>query len=268
MFEGFKVIDTHCHIFPEKIAEKAAAATDRFYAFKSLYPATAASLAENGTAAGVDGFVISSVATTPAQVSSINRFIAEQAASRPDIFTGIGSLHPRSEDQAACVRELCELGLHGIKMHPEIQGYKVDDDGMMEIYDLCGSAGIPVLLHTGDSRYDNSNPDRLRSVVTAFPKTTFIGAHFGGYTVWEEAREKLAGLENFYVDTSSSLFFIGVYGGKKMIDFYGPDRVMFGTDFPMHDFRQEMRSLLWMGYSEDDTRKMLSGNAEKVYGAR
>ena len=31
MKNGYFVIDTHCHIYPEKIAAKAVAGTDKFY---------------------------------------------------------------------------------------------------------------------------------------------------------------------------------------------------------------------------------------------
>ena len=40
-------------------------------------------------------------------------------------------------------------------------------------------------MHTGDYRYDNSNPNRVLPVLKAYPKLTLIGAHFGGWSVWE-----------------------------------------------------------------------------------
>ena len=35
-----KIIDAHCHIYPDKIAEKAAAATGRFYGIEMKASAT------------------------------------------------------------------------------------------------------------------------------------------------------------------------------------------------------------------------------------
>ena len=40
---------------------------------------------------------------------------------------GLGTIHPAAEDIAADVRELAALDLHGIKIHPDIQGYRIDD---------------------------------------------------------------------------------------------------------------------------------------------
>ena len=61
-------------------------------------------------------------------------------------------------------------------------------------------------MHTGDSRYDNSNPNRLLPVMEIYSDLTVIGAHFGGYSIWEEASKKLCSLPNLYVDTCSSFF--------------------------------------------------------------
>ena len=71
---------------------------------------------------GVDHAVIQSVATTPKQVSSINRFIAKTVEDANGKFTGLGTLHPDG-DIAADVKEIIALGLHGVKLHPDIQRF-------------------------------------------------------------------------------------------------------------------------------------------------
>ena len=98
------VIDAHCHIYPDRIADKAAHATGRFYTLPTTYDGTLSELLEAGAKAGIDRFVVQSVATTPHQVSSINHFIAASVAAYPDKLYGLGTLHPDSEDQEADVR--------------------------------------------------------------------------------------------------------------------------------------------------------------------
>ena len=110
----FKAYDAHCHIFPDKIASRAVKGTDDFYGEHSTGDGTVKGLITEGTAAGIDGFVVQSVATTPHQVRSINRFIADSVAAHPDLLTGLGTLHPRSEDIPGDVANLLELGLHGV----------------------------------------------------------------------------------------------------------------------------------------------------------
>ena len=49
----FKVIDAHCHIYPEKIVDKAVAGTDAFYSTKAACRGTAEELIEIGAKAGI-----------------------------------------------------------------------------------------------------------------------------------------------------------------------------------------------------------------------
>ena len=58
-------MDAHCHVYPAAIASKAVGGTDAFYGVTSVYDGTVETLLEKEGAAGVDHFVIQSVATTP-----------------------------------------------------------------------------------------------------------------------------------------------------------------------------------------------------------
>ena len=98
-----------------------------------------------------------------------------------------------------------------------------------------------------------------------FPNLTIVGAHFGGWSIWEEACEKLHGIPNLYVDCSSSFHWISTSTAKKIILKYGVDRVLFGTDYPMWSAEEEIEKLLKLNLSESDYIKIFSENAKKVY---
>lgn len=122
-----------------------------------------------------------------------------------------------------------------------------------------------MLVHTGDYRYDNSNPDRVLNVLKSFRKLIFIGAHFGGWSVWQEAAEKLSEFPNFYVDCSSSFGFSKELDFKEIILKYGTDRVLFGTDYPMWKAEEELKNLFAFNFNEEDNRKILGENAKKIF---
>ena len=189
-------MDAHCHVYPPAIAARAVAGTDRFYDLHSVYDGTVEDLLEKGTAAGVDHFVVQSVATSPKQVQSINEFIARTVEAADGRLTGLGTMHPDSPDLVADFRHIRELGLKGVKLHPDIHQFKIDDYRCLKIYELCEEAGLPILLHTGDSRYDYSNPNRLLPVMQIYTGLTVVGAHLAGWSVWEEACDKLGSLPN------------------------------------------------------------------------
>lgn len=260
---GYKVIDVHCHIYPEKIAAKAVAGTDKFYDTVSYGNGLVKQITEIGRKAGTDKFVIHSVATTPRQVSSVNRFIAECAAADPEHLVGFGTLYAAG-DVDSDIKELMELGLNGVKMHPEIQGFRVDEPSFVYMLEKCMENGITVLLHTGDLRYDCSNPNRLYPVVKSMPDLTVIGAHFGGWSNWTEAYKKMSELPNFMTDVSSSLMYISPEEAVTAVRAYGADRVLYGTDYPMWDPETEIVRFMELPLTEDERKKILYENAERV----
>ena len=263
--EKIKIIDAHCHIYPDKIAEKASESTGRFYSIPMSLDGKISTLKEYGEKAGIDHFIVQSVATTPKQVSSINKFIAESVAESNGKFTGLGTLHPDSDDIKADVDELISLGLKGVKLHPDIQQFKLDDYRMLKIYELC-EGRLPILIHTGDYRYDFSNPNRLKPVLDIYKNLVVIGAHFGGWSMWDEATKELCTYKNFYVDCSSSLYAITPQKAKELIVAYGTERVLFGTDYPMWEPKEEIERFMQIELTHDERRAILYDNAARVFG--
>ncbi len=265
MVNGIYVIDSHCHIYPEKIAQKAVGGTDNFYGVTSFCKGMTSDLIEKGTAAGIDHFIVQSVATTPKQVKSINEFIANEVAASNGRFTGLGTLHPDSEDIKGDVKHLMSLGLLGVKLHPDIQAFKIDDYRCLKIYEECEAQGLKILMHTGDNRYDYSNPNRLLPILEIYKNLTVIGAHFGGWSIWEEAVNLYAGMPNFYVDCSSSFPYLKKEKAVEVIRKYGADRVLFGTDYPMWSPKSEMEYFLSLPLDEFEFSSILNINAKKLF---
>jgi len=260
----YRIIDAHCHIYPDKIAEKASASTSEFYHMPSLFDGKISTLLERGGAAGIEHFIVQSVATTHKQVSSINHFIAESVAHSNGRFTGLGTLHPDSENLAEEVDEILSLGLKGVKLHPDIQKFQIDDARMDKIYELC-EGRLPILMHTGDYRFDFSNPNRMMPVLEKYPELTVIGAHFGGWSVWDEATETLSKYKNFLVDCSSSFYAMTPEKAKELIMAYGTDRVLFGTDYPMWDIETELERYMRIDLTEEQREDIFYNNTAKLF---
>ncbi|MBE6787893.1 MAG: amidohydrolase [Ruminococcaceae bacterium] len=265
MINDIFVIDSHCHIYPEKIAEKAVKGTDNFYGENSVGTGTVSNLLALGQQAGVDHFIVQSVATTPKQVKSINEFIAKEVENSGGLMTGLGTLHPDSEDIKDDVKHLMELGLRGVKLHPDIQAFKIDDYRCLKIYELCEENSLPVLMHTGDNRYDYSNPNRLLPILDIYKGLTVIGAHLGGWSIWEEAVEAYCQMPNFYVDCSSSFPYLKPETAKKIIRKYGADKVLFGTDYPMWSPKREIEYFMGLSLDESEIISIMNMNVKKLF---
>lgn len=266
MVGKYKVIDAHCHVYPDKIAERAVAGTGGFYNVEFALDGKESTLRRVGAESGVDHFVIQSVATTPKQVKSINEFIAATVENGGGVFTGLGTLHPDSADMRGDVEHLIELGLHGVKLHPDIQQFKIDDYRCLKIYELCEEKGLPILMHTGDKRYDYSNPNRLIPILEIYTGLTVVGAHLGGWSIWEEAVERLHGIPNLWFDCSSTFYWLDKDRVRELIMTLGCDRVLFGTDYPMWHPQKELDAFFSMGLTDRQNEMILSRNAMRVFG--
>ena len=234
-------IDIHCHVYPDAIARKAADNIRAFYQIGDDMDGTPEMLLNRGREAGINRFVILPVAVKPEQVRSINDFAASQSRLYPE-FIPFGTVHPAMEDMTGEVDRLEQLGLLGIKLHPDCQHFAIDDPRLFPLYEQIQEK-IPILFHMGDRRFDHSHPARLRRVLENFPRLEAVAAHFGGYSMYQAAREHLEGT-NCLMDVSSSLMFMPKGVAERYINHYGAERLAFGTDYPVWDPVKEVQRLL------------------------
>ena len=265
---GKGIIDSHCHIYPGKIAPKAVGSVESFYDGLTGKPldGTVGTLLVTGREHGITHFIVHSVATKPEQVSSINRFLAASELTAEGAFTALGTMHPDSMNKQKDMDELMDLGLHGVKIHPDIQRFNLDDPKIMPVYEMCEAYGLPIVVHTGDYRYDFSNPERVVNVLKRFPNLKFIGAHFGGWSVWEKALQMLPDFPNITVDTSSSFYGLTQEKAVEIIRAYGAERVMFGTDYPLWTQQPEIDYLKRLDLTEKEFEDILRGTCARMFG--
>lgn len=258
-----RIFDAHCHIYPAIIAQKAAAATAKFYEGLGItLDGTVQTLFSHS--GEITMHLVQSVATTQLQVHSVNNFIAREVAQFPDRLYGFGTLHQESSSED--IRQILDLGLHGVKLHPDIQRFELDDPRIFALCEELEANDLTLLIHTGDDRFDFSNPNRLIPLLRAFPKLKVIGAHFGGHTMWQEAARQLAGnYENLWVDCSSSFFALNKDEARDLIHAYGADRVLFGTDYPMWSPKEELKVFRSLELDPQEEQAILWDNAARLF---
>ena len=258
-----RIINMHTHIFPAKIADKAVEVIGNFYGLEMRIKGTSEYIIKDGKTIGVEKYLVSSTATTAHQVQSINNFIVQEQEKHPELI-GFGSIHPDFEDISGEIDRMISMGLHGIKLHPDFQKFNIDDEAAYPIYEAA-EGRLPILFHTGDSRYEFSRPMRLFKVLEKFPKLIAIAAHLGGYERWDEAKIYF-GHPRLYIDTSSSLAFISSEKASEIIHMHGADRVFFGTDSPMWRHKDELELFNKLNITPKERKMILSENALKFLG--
>ena len=269
--EGFriramKIFDIHVHIFPEKIAVKAAKSIGDFYDGIPMHGNGTVELAvEMLEAAGVKAFAAHSVAMTPHNVERINDFILASREKMPDRLSPLAAIHPRVDDMQATMDAIVSQGFRGIKIHPDMQRFAVDDPAVAPMMDAISQSGLPLLIHSGDYRYDYDGPQRLLNLHKNFPELKMICAHFGGWGEWDRAVEMLPG-NGMMIDCSSSLYQWPAERAVEAIRRFGAENVFFGSDYPMWNPKEEVERFMGLDLTDAEREAILWGNAARMFG--
>lgn len=259
-------VDFHTHIYPEKIAVRATEALSSFFKKESGWPGTGENLEIFGKAAGIDKFVVLPVAIKSEQVRKINEFVIGQAHEYPD-FIPFGSLHASMDGLVEEVEFLHQQGFQGVKIHPDQQQFALNDERMFPAYDYMSEIGMPILFHCGDLHSDLSHPWRTKKLIQEFPKLKIVAAHFGGWTIFDEAYEILR-KEQIHFDMSSTMYAIGLEKTGKFIKAYGAEKIFFGTDFPLCDQKVEKDNFLSLNITDVEKELIAYKNAEDFLGIK
>ncbi len=258
------LIDFHTHCFPDKIASKAIEKLS--FASGGLYPNT------DGTVdglkcimkeQGVDKAVVLNIATNAHQQKSVNDFAA--SINNGEIIS-FGTVFPDSEDVLEELERIKALGLKGVKLHPDYQGFFVDDEKMFPIYKKISELGLITVFHAGlDYGFPppyGATPDRMAKALQHFDSPV-IAAHWGGLGCGKDVLKYLCG-KDIYFDTSFGYSTMPKYYAEKIIEKHGTNKILFGTDSPWHTAKMEIRMLSTLGLSNGDMENITHTNAENL----
>ena len=264
-----EIIDSHNHIWPDKIVHKAKDYLEKAFNHKMVDLPVADNLLKRMDEAGISKSVISSVASRSDQVISINNWLFSIKHER---FIPFASMHPfygEFAGKSTFENELQRIKdkAFGIKLQPEFQNFYVDDERTFPLYEKLQELGLPAIFHCGVELSSpgevKSSPDRILKVLEKFPEMKFIGAHMGGFLMWEEVLEKLAG-KNMYFDTSDSIRVMKPELLNGFFEKHGFDKIIYGSDFPMQIPKEEADFIKNLNISEENKRKILGINIKKI----
>lgn len=180
----------------------------------------------------------------------------------PDRIVGYAYINPREENAKDEVRRCLETdGFRAVKFHSWKHGYFPDNNSALDgIVDVIAEYDVPILTHTGTPPL--SLPQQWAVIAERHPKATFVFAHMGyldyGYGCIECAKR----LPNVYVGSSGQVEIPII---QKAIDEMGPDRIVFGSDWPYKFVKSEIVKFDAYDLSEEDREKIFFKNAQKLW---
>lgn len=264
------IVDFHTHIFPEKIAARTIEKLEGIANVKAFTDGREESLVSSMEESGVDVSVVLPVVTKPEQFATVNQFAAklnEKYQDKSPRLLSFGGIHPDSPDYKKELRAIHDLGLKGIKLHPDYQDTYFDDIKYMRILDHASELGLISIVHTGvDIGFPDNvrcTPKHIRKMLDEVAPEKLVLAHYGGFKMWEETEELIAG-ENVYLDTAYLFGFIQDEQFLRILKKHGADKILFATDSPWSGQKESLEYLRGLPIEKEEQEKILGKNACKL----
>jgi hypothetical protein len=257
------IIDIHTHAWPDKISLKAKENLEAYYTVKFIGNPTVKTLLAFMDKNKIDISVICAVASRPEQVPSINDWLFSLKEPKIKFFAALHPQYPQWKEELKRIKDKT----FGIKLQPSFQNFYADDEKVFKVYEEIERLKLAVLFHSGaelsPQMIVRATPQRLLTVREKFPGLTMIAAHFGGFRYWQEVKKYLFG-RDIYLDTSAFFGYIPDAEAKEMILGHRPDRIVFGTDFPIIDQKNDLDYLEKLAIPQALKEKILSANAREI----
>lgn len=259
-------IDFHTHAFDEKIAAKAISRLEEVGDMKAYCDGTVSALTEYYHSHGIDKAVLLPIATKPTQQTTINNW---SKSVESETIIPFGSVHPDAVDALEELERIKDMGMKGIKLHPDYQEFFVDEDRLFPIYKKCEELGLIIVFHAGfdplSPKVIHALPEKFLKVYKKNPYLKMVLAHLGGMNCFSDVKNLLASLEgDLYFDTA---FMFGSCPEKTMMEIinkHGTDRILFASDFPWHSPLQEIEMINGFDLSAKDKERIFWKNAVKL----
>ena len=261
------IIDFHTHIFPETIADKTIAHLSKKGGIPPYSSGEINGLISKMAEAGIDLAVSLPVLTSPSQFESVNRFAKEINNSYKNVIS-FGGIHPLCDDIEGKMKFLKESGFKGVKIHPDYQGEYITHPGYVKILECARELDLVVVTHAGvDCGFLGEPikcpPNLATELIKRVPGAKLVLAHLGANEMTSEVLNTLAGMD-VYFDTAYVLRWTGEKTFKEIIKKHGSDKILFATDSPWSDIKNDLRILKSFNLDKETEEKILSKNASRL----
>lgn len=266
------VIDSHTHIFPDPVAQKAIPELAALIKARPAMDGTVNGLLESMENGDIDISIVLPIVTHPHQFDSILRFAVHlnetYSAGRRRIHS-LASVHPLEPAFAEQLRLIRREGFTGIKIHPPYQGVELNDIRYKRIIEKASELGLSVTTHAGFDVYcphhNYCSVDMILEVLHDVAPPALVAAHLGNNSYYDEVEKKLCG-QNLYFDTAYSILHISETQLAGIIRQHGADKVLFATDVPWADQKASVERLRNLpGLSPEEKERLLFRNAASLY---
>jgi predicted TIM-barrel fold metal-dependent hydrolase len=207
-----------------------------------------------------------------------NEQLSELVKKHPKRIVGFaGVINPKNENSVPILRKaIKELGLKGLKLHPDIQSFSPADPEIIPLIKCAAEHNIPVYIHCLPGRvylkgyFNLTTPGHIDTLKRRVPEATIIIGHFA-YPRYLDLLT-VGQAPGVYVETAGGLPSIVELNGKaftvRLLRKIGVDKIIFGSDWSGGQFRiwqkDQINLIESLNLTREEKDKILGGNMKKV----
>ena len=198
------------------------------------------------------------------------RLAAECKAHGNGFLVPFGSINPKlpgwQEDVRRCAQD---YRMPGIRLHPNYHGYELKDPLFAELLHLAAASGLIVQLVVAMEDIRTQHPlmrvppvdvSALPQAVKSEPDARVVLLNW-----WPSLRSQklkpLADAGKIYFDIA---MLEGIEGVARLVQQLPPERVLFGSNFPLFYFEAALFKMQESGLPEDKKTLLFEGNAKRM----
>ena len=277
------IADAHTHIFPPEIIADRGRFFDGEPAFRMLYEnpkskmVGSEKLIESMERAGIGLSVTFGFPWHSAELCERhNDYVMEQATRHPDRLVPFATLPCCSID--AALSELDRCAKAGVAGFGELSFYcaenKCDmDRWQLEVGSRAAAMGTPTLWHVTEDvghEYPGKGGMTAGQALALAEKlcgAKMILAHWGGgLPFYELMPEVKKACTTIYYDTAASLFLYEKLIFEVASAILGPERILFGSDYPLIDQKRCVDQVRSTALKKEDMGLILGKNLLRILG--
>lgn len=260
------VIDFHTHMFPKVIAERTIATLASRCKKQPDTDGTYEGLLKRSEEAGIDLSVVLPIATKTSQFRTINDYAQQHQEGRVLSF---GSVHPASDNYKEELRQIKDMGMKGIKLHPDYQDIYFNDIRCKRVVAYASELDLIVSVHAGVDPLCpddvHCTPQMSAELIRDVQPTKLVLAHLGGNLQWDEVEQLLVG-KQVYLDTAVIFDHIDSEQFIRIMRNHGSDRILFATDSPWASQEKFVEIVRNLPITEEEKEQILWKNGAKLLG--
>lgn len=186
-------------------------------------------------------------------LSAVRRF--------PDRLVGFATVNPwYGQGAVEELRRALGEGLKGLKLHPVIQGFSLNDPIAYPVVEAAAQAGAPVYAHSGTAHF--GEPFKLAELARRYPDIPFIMGHAGASDFWYDIPRCRQLAPNLVFETSRN----GPANYTHMLLTMGAGAIVFGSNLPESKYELELASLQDAVLDPEDRAGIEGLNMARVLG--